>query len=149
MNELPSCWTIIPGFLAGCLFIGRVARWLQFVRSIMGKPDVQFAAEPNPRPWKTALSIVAYPTPWIALALAVWAIHHIVTAPFTSEWRWFYGAFFGGPAILTVLIYSKARRVQRQRKSQFESSTRAVVADLTVGSSDRGAASSASQGEGR
>lgn len=119
MNELPSFWTVIPGFIAGCLFVGRVARWLQFVRAMMGKPDVSFGAEPNPRPWKTILSIVAYPTPWIALVLIVWGIHHVVVAPLTSEWRWFYAAFFGGPTILVALLYSKVRRLQRQRKSQL------------------------------
>ena len=39
----------MPGFIAGCLFVGRVARWLQFVCAVMGKPDVSFAAEPRPR----------------------------------------------------------------------------------------------------
>ena len=121
MDGLPSFWSFMPGVIAGCLFVGRVARWLQFVRAMMGKPDVSFGAEANPRPWKTFLSIAAYPTPWIAAALIIWGIHHIVVAPLTSEWRWFYAGFFGGPTVLTALLYLKVRQLQRKRQSQAAS----------------------------
>ncbi len=108
----------MPGVVFGCLFIGRIARWLQFVRATMGKPDVSFAPEPNPRPWKTVLAIVAYPTPWVALGLTVWGIHHAIVAPFTNEWSWFYAGFFGGPIIIVAMRLRKVRQLQRERQQK-------------------------------
>jgi hypothetical protein len=118
MDEVPSFWTFLPGVIAGCLYIGRLARWLQFVLATMGKGGASFAPEPNPRFWKTALAVVAYPTPWIALAFAVWAIHHALATSFTNEWRWFYVGFFGGPLLLIPLLLFKARQLRRKRQSQ-------------------------------
>jgi hypothetical protein len=117
MDELPSFWTLLPGFLAGSLFIGRLARWLQFVLATMGKGGASLAPEPNPRPWKAALAVVAYPTPWIAVALVAWAIHHALVAPFTMEWRWFYVGFFGGPILLMAFLLFKVRQLKRKRKN--------------------------------
>jgi hypothetical protein len=115
MDSLPSFWTVIPGFIAGCLFIGRIARWLQFVRATMGKGPPSWAPDPRPRRWKTLLAIFVYPTPWIAAALAAWAIHHATTSSFTSEWRWFYAAFFVGPSLLMAFFSFKVRQLRRLR----------------------------------
>jgi hypothetical protein len=97
------------------LFIGRVARWMQFVRGTMGKPTGSFSVNRDPRPWKTIAATVLYPTPWIALGLSVWAVHHIIVSPFTNEWRWFYIGFFGGPLITGYAIYRRVSRLRAQK----------------------------------
>jgi hypothetical protein len=118
VSDLPSFWTLMPGAISGMLFIGRVARWLQFVRGTMGKPTGSFSVNQAPRPWKTFAAAVLYPTPWIALGLLVWAIHHIITAPFTNEWRWFYIGFFCGPLITGYFIYRKMSRMRAKKAVQ-------------------------------
>jgi hypothetical protein len=115
MDSLPSFWTVIPGFIAGCLFIGRIGRWLQHVRATQGKGPASWGPDLHPRRWKILLAIFAYPTPWIAVALTVWAVHHAVTSPFTNAWLWFYASFIGGPALLMVFIMYKVRQLRRAR----------------------------------
>jgi hypothetical protein len=88
----------------------------------MGKPDISFAADPHPKAWKTLLATVAYPTPWVAIGLAAWAIHHIVVAPFTNDWRWFYAGFFGGPVLMICLMYRKIRYIRSRRAKESASS---------------------------
>jgi hypothetical protein len=118
MDELPSYWTFLPGVIVGCIFIGRIARWLQFVRAIMGKGDASFAPEQKPRTWKTMLAVLAYPTLWIALLFCTVAVYHAVTSPFTNEWRWFYAGFFGGPLLLLALVLFRAKKIRRKRQGQ-------------------------------
>lgn len=105
------------------LFIGRVARWLQFVRGIMGKATDSFSVNEAPRPWKTFAAAVFYPTPWVALGLMVWAIHHIIVAPFTNGWRWFYIGFFGGPLITGYFVYKKMSQLRARRLNQDDIKT--------------------------
>jgi hypothetical protein len=107
----------MPGAISGLLFIGRVGRWLQFVRGTMGKPTGAFSVNPSPRPWKTVAAVILYPTPWIAIGLVVWAVHHIVVAPFTPEWRWFYTGFFGGPFLAGWYLYWKVRKLRARRNA--------------------------------
>jgi hypothetical protein len=113
----------MPGAISGMLFIGRVARWLQFVRGVMEKPTGSFSVNEGPRPWKTFAAAVFYPTPWVALGLMVWAIHHIIVAPFTNEWRWFYIGFFGGPLVTGYFIYRKMSQLRARRLSQGDIKT--------------------------
>jgi hypothetical protein len=108
----------MPGAISGILFIGRVARWLQFVRGIMGKATGSFSVNEAPRPWKTFAAAVFYPTPWVALGLMVWAIQHIIVAPFTNEWRWFYIGFFGGPLITGYFVYKRMSQLRASRLNQ-------------------------------
>ena len=115
MDDLPSFWTLMPGAISGLLFIGRVARWLQFVRGMMGKPTGSFSVNKDPQPWKTFAAAVFYPTPWIALGLVIWAIHHIVVAPFTDEWKWFYTGFFVGPLLTGYFIYRKVSQLRAKK----------------------------------
>lgn len=116
MSDLPSIWTLMPGVLIGMLFLGRIARWLQFVLSVMGKPTGSFDVNSTPRPWKTLAAVILYPTPWIALTLVMLAIQHIAVAPFTAEWRWFYIGFFGGPVIAYVWLYRKMRKLKGKKQ---------------------------------
>jgi Na+-transporting NADH:ubiquinone oxidoreductase subunit NqrB len=89
----------------------------------MGKGPPSWAPDPNPRRWETLLAIFVYPTPWAAAALAAWAIHHAISSPFTNEWKWFYGAFFGGPALLMVFLLSKYRRLLPARQNTVKPPT--------------------------
>jgi hypothetical protein len=108
----------MPGAISGLLFIGRVARWLQFVRSIMGKPTGSFSVNPAPRPWKTFAAAVLYPTPWIAVGLVIWAVHHVVVAGLSNEWRWFYAGFFGCPLLSLGYLYWKLSRLRARKAAQ-------------------------------
>jgi hypothetical protein len=120
MLDLPSFWTLMPGVISGLLFVGRVARWLQFVRGTMGKPTGSFSVNPEPRTWKTVAAVVVYPTPWIALGLILWAVHHLVAAPITNEWRWFYAGFFGGPLLIGFYLYRKVSRLRAKKASHLQ-----------------------------
>jgi hypothetical protein len=120
MDDLPAFWTVPIGVIAGYLYIGRVARWLQYVRATMGKSADSFGVEARPSTGRTLFAIVAYPTPWIAVGLAAWGIYHAVTVPMTNEWRWFYAGFFGGPLLTIWWLVKKMKAVQLQRKQQSQ-----------------------------
>jgi hypothetical protein len=59
----------------------------------------------------------------VALGLLVWAIHHIIVAPFTNEWRWFYIGFFGGPLAAGYFIYKRMSQLREGRLSQDDVKT--------------------------
>jgi hypothetical protein len=117
MDSLPSYWTIPFGVIAGCLAIGRTARWLQLLRALSGKDDsAATTTEKPPRVVATALSTVAHPTPWLVVIGIGLGVRRLVdTQPISQEWKWFFLAFFLGPALLGTIIYFKARRIQRTR----------------------------------
>lgn len=120
MDALPAFWTVPVGVIAGYLYVGRVARWLQYVRAMMGKPAGSFGVEPHPSTGRTIFAIVAYPTPWIAVGLAAWGIYHAVTVPMTNEWRWFYAGFVGGPLITIWWLFQKMKSVRRRKQQQSQ-----------------------------
>jgi hypothetical protein len=127
MDSLPAFWTAPIGVFAGYLYVGRVARWLQYVLATMGKPAGNFGVEPRPSTRKTLFAIVAYPTPWIAIGLAAWGIYHAVTVPTTNEWRWFYAGFFGGPLVTIWWLLQKVKRIQLKKQQQSRALSESAI----------------------
>lgn len=120
MDALPAFWTVPLGVIAGYLYIGRVARWLQYVRTTMGKPAGDVGVDPHPSTGRTLVAIVGYPTPWIAVGLATWGIYHAVTVALTNEWRWFYAGFFGGPLVTIWWFLQKVKSIQLKKQQQSQ-----------------------------
>jgi hypothetical protein len=113
MDSLPAYWTIPFGVIAGCLAIGRTARWLQLLRALSGKDgSAATTANNSPQVVATLLSTVAHPTPWLVLIGIGLGVHRLFnTQPISQEWKWFFWAFFLGPALLGGVMYLRVRRI--------------------------------------
>jgi hypothetical protein len=55
--------------------------------------------------------------------LTVLAVHHLIVAPFTNQWRWFYAGFFGGPLVTGFYLYRKVSQLRAKKAAQVKQSS--------------------------
>lgn len=117
MDDLPAYWTIPFGVVAGCLAIGRTARWIQLLRELY-KNDRSATGTGKKRPQIVALllSTILHPTPWLVAIGIVLGIRRLFDShQISPQWKWFFVAFFIGPTLIGVYLYFKVQRILKAK----------------------------------